>query len=162
MTTSAPINGAAQRNKRNISILPLTEDDLYRCAEIALAAFESDTAINPLVRPARLRNPNLSHEERVSNSARGMKAQMFGKPGKVLLKAVDDDTGKIVGVAVWNDPSVPIKPKEGDEDKSKEFEDPEEDSEFMGKMIEAMTSVREKHLSGKPHWCVVPHVHSDL
>lgn len=78
----------------------------------------------------------------------------FHKPGKVMLKAVDKETGEILGVAIWAEPGTPIKlPTEEEEEKEEEdAKDHEFDPQAGFNMGMALSSKRREKMGDQPHW----------
>lgn len=144
--------------KRSDLILEdVSESDLMRCSEIFLAAFANDEA-GQYVRPPRLRNPSKSYAERVADHCAGTKARFFGKKGVAMVKAIEKETGKILGLAVWLEPELSKKSSEPDPEpassEEKQTADPELDPEFMENMMKSFKEVRERLLPSpdNPHW----------
>lgn len=135
--------------KAEIELREVEEADLERAGEIFVLAFANDP-VSAYVCPPRLHNPSLSHAERVSNRARSLRSSSFRKPGTHFIKAVDKQTAQIVGVSIWIEPA---KANAAPEEEAEEFDDPEEDSEFLGRMIKQMKALKEKQFpNNAPHW----------
>lgn len=130
-------------------------EDLDRASEIFLSAFAEDKVMK-IVRPPHLHNPSLSHAERLANYSKGLKKHQLDKKGKNVLKAVDKETGRILGIGIWTSPGVPVRDTQEknaeNADPIGDDEDPEEDSAAMGRLVEEMTSKRDALLKNTPHW----------
>ena len=109
-----------------------------------------------IVRPSHLHDTSLSHSARLSNYSKGLKKHQLDHKGKNVMKAVDQESGKILGVGIWTSPGVPVREK--DEEKNEEMvdpvgdEDPEEDTAALKRLVDEMTDKREKLLKNTPHW----------
>lgn len=139
-------------SRASVNVLPVERADLERCSEIMHLAFDGEPVTGSLY-PPHLAQP-YSSEERYRLRARGMEKLHFHKPGKVMLKAVDKETGEILGVAIWAEPGTPIKlPTEEEEEKEEEdAKDHEFDPQAGFNMGMALSSKRREKMGDQPHW----------
>lgn len=155
IATLASYSATMASTRPQVTVEHVSEADLDRCSEIFLSAFAKDQVMH-IVRPARLHDPSISHEQRLRNYTLGLKEHQFGKKGKSVLKAVDNETGEILGVGIWTSPGIPVRSSD-EENKENAAPtagetDPEEDSAALGRLVEEMTEKRELLLKNAPHW----------
>lgn len=138
----------------SVKVLPVERADLERCAEIMHLAFEGEPVTGSLY-PPHLARP-YTKEQRYRLRAKGMEKVHFKAPGKTMHKAVDRESGEILGVAIWAEPGTPIKlPSEEKEEENKEDEeekDPEFDPQAGYNMGMALGLKRREVLKDQPHW----------
>jgi hypothetical protein len=142
-----------------VDVLPVELADLPRCAQIMHEAFAGDKIMGTLYPPHM--KQAYSDVERFRRQGKDMQRIHFESPGKKMFKAVDRETGKIIGVAIWAEPGTPIKlPGEGEteEHRKKEMEidendkDLETDEEAGKRLFSALVTKRREVMKDQPHW----------
>lgn len=139
-----------------VQVLPVERADLHRCAEIMHIAFEGEPVTGSLY-PPHLAQP-YTPEERYRLRSLGMEKIHFNAPGKLMFKAVDKESGEILGVAIWAEPGTPIKlpSEEKEEEKEDQLDEKDKDLEFdpqAGRnMGEALGKKRREVMGDQPHW----------
>lgn len=168
----------SKRQRSNVVVEELQEDDLQAAGAIFHDAFDGDE-INAILYPEhRIARAGYTRKDRVAHSARSVRKNHWNKQGKIVLKAVDPDSREILGIAVWVEPGYVQKyqreqrekaaaaaGQENGKDAVREEEEEEGknlelDEAVLGRMMNEMTSVRERVMGDEPFWyaCRLPPV----
>lgn len=148
---------SSKRSRPAIRIEQIEESDLPNIAPFIHGAFEGED-IDMSMYPEWLKNDKITDDERYAHIVRQYSERLDdSRKGKnAFIKAVDVDTGKILGIAEWVLPGVPVRSNkdadvQGDTNLPK---NPEADLEFLGRFKEAIIAKRESIMGDTPHWYV--------
>lgn len=142
------------RIKADVRIVPVEAGDMDGASPWIYKAFQGDH-VNDMMYPARKRDPKMTDEQRHKYVARSYeKRRESAQQGKCeYLKAVDVESGAILGVAEWVKPGTPIRDAKTEMEKAeKEQENPEMDYDYMNRFMGTLCDTREKYMGEKPHW----------
>lgn len=141
----------------DITVSPMTADDLVRGAEIYLDAFEHDN-IMTILRPAWLCNANYTREKRNRLMAYSFKKAYLESDSKICMKAAEmtPQGEKIHGMAIWAKPGAPIRvpTKEELEVFGDEGPDEETDTGAVLRLARELARSRTELHGSTPHWYV--------
>lgn len=133
-------------SRLNVTVQPMTGDDLLRGAEIYLDAFETDNIMTTL-RPSWLHNLSYSREKRIRLFARNLRKFQFESEKKICMKATapaPDGRETMYGMAIWVKPGVPVTAPSREELEEPEEAEQDEETDVDGVHRLAVELVRSR------------------